>query len=340
MPIIPLHAKTTAYGDGKPANLNSPAKSPVKTEAPAFTPTDTSIKTPPTQAESSGSATPTTLTPIESRKPAAPKTPSKAEPQRTVPKYSATASSWRSAAPTSVESHKPKSVPAPLPPSTSTNSRSQDPATSSFLPTADPREKYPFNLSKKPPAPALARDDVNGKGKAPETEQGEDGEAVKEEEEENAPEQSAKTGEELHAEESLRLEEELQMDALIRERFANRTPLPQDFMPKEYAMVDMIMEEATEREINLDEAWLLAFIMEMEDEQRKKYADDEHVDANDTSEDNANRETITLETSNEGNTNDDNSPPATPALTNGPSASSRDEDEPIDIWTEEWTDHN
>ena len=90
------------------------------------------------------------------------------------------------------------------------------------------------------------------------------------------------------------------------------------------------MEKATELEIDLEEAWLLAFIMKMEDEQRKRYGNAGDANAEDANE----------ETPNQENANYEDSPPPTPALTNGPSASSRDEDEPINVWDEEWNDHN
>ena len=343
IPTIPLHAKRAAYGEGKAASLESPTKTgsfnstptktPAKPEASASTTTNTPTKSP-IKAESSASAAPKTPAPTESKKAVAPETPATVEPQRTIPRYSATASSWRSAAPASVKFHSPKSVTAPKPPSVFTNVESQDQPDPKFLPTAKPGEKSSSNLPSKPPATDLIRDDteskshahddIKGKGKAPETEQEEEKEEVAEVAEE-ASEPAAKTKEELRVKHEIRM-----VDALIRERFANRTPLPQDFMPKEYAMEEIVMDKATELEICLEEAWLLAFIMEMEDEQRKKYANA----------DDANEETPNEETSNQENANYEDSPPPTPALTNGPSASSRDEDEPINVWDEEWNDHN
>jgi hypothetical protein len=338
-----LHAKRAAYGEGKAASLESPTKTgsfnstptktPAKPEASASTTTNTPTKSP-IKAESSASAAPKTPAPTESKKAVAPETPATVEPQRTIPRYSATASSWRSAAPASVKFHSPKSVTAPKPPSVFTNVESQDQPDPKFLPTAKPGEKSSSNLPSKPPATDLIRDDteskshahddIKGKGKAPETEQEEEKEEVAEVAEE-ASEPAAKPKEELRVKHEIRM-----VDALIRERFANRTPLPQDFMPKGYAMEEIVMDKATELEICLEEAWLLAFIMEMEDGQRKKYANA----------DDANEETPNEETSNQENANYEDSPPPTPALTNGPSASSRDEDEPINVWDEEWNDHN
>jgi hypothetical protein len=355
IPTIPLHAKRAAYGEGKAASLESPTKTgpfnstptktPAKPEASASTTTNTPTKSP-IKAVSSAAAAPKTPAPTESKKAVAPETPTTVEPQRTIPRYSATASSWRSAAPASVKSHSPKSVTVSKPPSAFTNVESQDQPQPKCLPTAKPGEKSSSNLPSKPPATDLTRDDtesksqahddVKGKGKAPEQDnikaKGKAQETEQEEEKEEeaevaeeASEPAAKTKEELRVKHEIRM-----VDALIRERFANRTPLPQDFMPKEYAMEEIVMDKATELEICLEEAWLLAFIMEMEDEQRKKYANT----------DDANEETPNEETANQENANYEDSPPPTPALTNGPSASSRDEDEPINVWDEEWDDHN
>ena len=190
IPIIPLHSKRAAYGEGKAASLKSPTKSdslsstptksPAKPEASASTPTNT-LTTTPIKAESSASAAPKTLVPTESKKGDAPETPPTVEPQRAIPRYSATASSWRSAAPTPVESHRPKSVATPKPPSASTNVEPQDQPTPKCTPTAKAGEKPSSNLPSKPSAPDLARDDtkgkaqvredVKGKGKTSETEQ-------------------------------------------------------------------------------------------------------------------------------------------------------------------------
>jgi hypothetical protein len=317
IPIIPLHSKRAAYGEGKAASLRTPTKTPAKHEASASTTMNTPTTTP-IKAESSASAAPKTPAPTESKKGVAPKTPTTVEPQRAIPRYSATASSWRSAAPAPVESHRPKSVTTPKPPSASTNVASQDQPTPKFPPTSKAGEKPSSNLARDDTkGKAQAQEDIKGKGKAQETEQEEE-EEKEAEVAEDASEPAAKT------------EEKLRMDVLIRERFANRMPLPQDFMPKEYAMEEIVMDKATDLEIDLEEAWLLAFIMEMEDEQRKKYAN-----ADDVNEETANEETANQETANY-----EDSPPPTPALTNGPSASSRDEDEPINVWDEEWNDHN
>jgi hypothetical protein len=331
IPIIPLHSKRAAYGEGKAASLKSPTKAPAKHEASASTIMNTPTTTP-IKAESSASAAPKTPAPTQSKKGVAPETPTTVEPQRPIPRYSATASSWRSAAPAPVESHRPKSVTTPKSPSASTNVASQDQPTPKFPPTAKAGEKPSSNLPSKSPAPDLARDDTKGKAQAQEDIKGK-GKASETEQEEEEEEEVEVA--EVASEPAAKTEEELRMDALIRERFANRTLLPQDFMPKEYAMEEIVMDKATDLEIDLEEAWLLAFIMEMEDEQRKKYAN-----ADDVNEETANEESVKKENANQENANYEDSPPLTPALTNGPSASSRDEDEPINVWDEEWNDHN
>ncbi|KAJ5306531.1 hypothetical protein PENANT_c031G07483 [Penicillium antarcticum] len=306
--------KTSAKSEASASNtINTPTKKTTNVEAFLST-TNTktpAAKSPTSKAGSSASAATKTPTQPESKNVVALETPTEAEPLRSFPKYSATAGSWRLATPASMN-HSSKSVPAPKLPSATTNIESQDLPAPKLPAAAEPGGKPFSSLPNKPPVPALARDhtkdkeqaqeDVKGKGKAPVTDQDNidgKGKALKTEQEEpyedtegaakaevaeNSSEPTLKTEEEPHDEEELRLEEELQMEALIRERFAKRAPLPQEFMPKEYGMEEMVMGFATGLEIDKEVVWLLAFIMEMEDEQRKKHANPDYASEEDACE--------------------------------------------------------